>query len=413
MHSEPEFFPPTGRPYAMISIATVQPDEPRTTALNLLVTNTRYTQAYDIIRPLRPHANRIVAEIYGRNGGPSFRHGWMNKVRIWASQLLPLWFCVFCGVALQGQSGDGSMFGTVFDESGAVMPGVRVAAIHAETGRVRRVHTDDRGGYSVVGLSPGRYQLRAEMPGFRTESRTGLELGMAQNLALDFTLRVGKQVYIVVLDDTDHFALVERRSPALGERVLSRQIRELPLNGRDLTELGLLQPGVVKSRGSTRDINVGFGAKVSVSGARPNQNLFILDGVDGNDALNNTPAAATGQVTGVETVQEFRVLTNTMSAEYGRAAGGVFNIVTKSGSNLVHGSAFGFHRNDNLDARNFFDAAKPEFRRHQFGATLGGPLVRGKTFFFGSFEGLREEKGVSPGDRDLLSGSESKCCTQC
>ena len=336
-----------------------------------------------------------LLKIYAHNGESSSRPGRMNQARIWASQRLPLLFCVFCGVALQGQSGDGSMFGTVFDESGAVVPGVRVAAVHAETGRVRRVHTDDRGGYSVVGLPPGRYEVRAEMPGFRTERRTGLELGVAQNLALEFTLRVGEQVHLVVVDDTENSALVERRSPALGERVLSGQIRELPLNGRDLTELGLLQPGVVRSRGSTRDINVGFGTKVSVSGARPNQNLFVLDGVDGNDALNNTPAAATGQVTGVETVQEFRVLTSTMSAEYGRAAGGVFNIVTKSGSNLVHGSAFWFHRNDKLDARNFFDAAKPEFRRHQFGATLGGPLVRDKTFFFGSYEGLREEKGVS------------------
>ena len=276
-----------------------------------------------------------------------------------------------------------------------MVPGVQVSVIHAETGRVRRVHTDNRGDYNVVGLPPGRYEVRAEEPGFRTEVRTGLELGVAQNLALDFTLRVGKPVHVVVVDDTDHVALVEHRSPALGERVLSRQVRELPLDGRDLTELGLLQPGVVKSRGSTRDINVGFGTKVSVSGARPGQNLFIIDGTDGNDALNNTPAAATGQVTGVETIQEFRVLTSTMSAEYGRAGGGVFNIVTKSGTNQIHGSAFWFHRNDNLDARNFFDADKPEFRRHQFGVTLGGPLVPDKTFFFGGYEGLREEKGVS------------------
>ena len=338
----------------------------------------------------------------------------MDNARIWVAKystiLLPL---LLLGGTLQGQSGAGSIFGTVADQSGGVVPGVQVSVIHAETGRVRRVHSDDRGGYNVVGLSPGRYEVGAEITGFERVTRIGLELGVAQNLALDFTLRVGKPAHEVVVDDTDHFPLVERRSPALGERVLSRQIRELPLNGRDLTELGLLQPGVVKSRGSTRDVNVGFGAKVSVSGARPNQNLFIIDGTDGNDALNNTPAAATGQVTGVETVQEFRVLTNTMSAEYGRAAGGVFNIVTKSGGNLVHGSAFWFHRNDNLDARNFFDGEKPEFRRHQFGAALGGPLVPDKTFFFGSYEGLREEKGVSqiafvPGRaiREAAAGTE-------
>ena len=336
-----------------------------------------------------------LPEIHEGSGGSKFRPAWMNRASISASVLLPVLLCAICGLDLQGQSGDGSIFGTVFDESGAVVPGARVTAIHAETGRVRRIHSDGRGGYNVVGLPPGLYQVRVEEPGFKTEIRTGIELGVAQNLALDFALRVGEVVETIVVDNTEGFTLVERRRPALGERVLSRQIRELSLNGRDLTELGLLQPGVVKSRGSTQDINVGFGAKISVSGARPNQNLFVVDGVDGNDALNNTPAAATGQVTGVETVQEFRVLTNTMSAEYGRAAGGVFNIVTKSGGNLFHGSAFLFLRDDSLDARNFFDAAKPDFSRQQFGATLGGPLVRDKTFFFGSYEGLREEKGVS------------------
>ncbi len=361
----------------------------------MLAISTRYTQALDIIRFLPTRANRIVAEIHGCSGGSGFRRGRMNRANFSLSVLLPVLLCAICGVSVQAQSGDGSIFGTVFDESGAVVPGAQITTVHAETGRVRRVDSDSRGGYNVVGLPPGVYEVTAQMTGFKAEARTGLELGVAQNLALDFALLVGEVVDTIVIDDTDNFPLLERRSPALGERVLSRQIRELPLNGRDLTELGLLQPGVVKSRGSTRDINVGFGVKVSISGARPNQNLFVLDGMDANDALNNTPAAATGQVTGVETVQEFRVLTNTMSAEYGRAAGGVFNIVTKSGSNLFHGSGFLFLRDDSLDARNFFDAAKPDFSRQQFGATLGGPLVRDKTFFFGSYEGLREEKGVS------------------
>ncbi len=172
-------------------------------------------------------------------------------------------------------------------------------------------------------------------------------------------------------------------------------MRQLPLNLRDITQLTTLHPGVLVSTGSTRDINVGFGTKISVAGSRPNQNLFLMDGGDANDALNNTPAGAPGAVTGVETIKEFRVATNTMSAEFGRVAGGVFNMVTKSGTNEFHGSAFWFHRNDNFDTRNFFDAEKPEFKRNQFGFTFGGPIVQDKTFFFSSYEGLRESKGIT------------------
>src|SRR5262249_36603360 len=152
-----------------------------------------------------------------------------------------------------------------------------------------------------------------------------------------------------------------------------KKMRDLPLNGRDIAQLILLQPGVVNSRGSVQSANTGRGTRFSVGGARPSQNLFQLDGTTINDALNNTPGSAQGLLLGVETVKEFRVLTNTYSAEYGRASGGVFIAVTKSGTNDFRGSAFEFLRNDNLDARNFFDSgpSKPEFRRNQFGFTLG------------------------------------------
>jgi hypothetical protein len=184
-----------------------------------------------------------------------------------------------------------------------------------------------------------------------------------------------------------------------------KKIRDLPLDGRDLAQLIFLQPGVVESRGSAQTSNTGRGSRFSVAGARPSQNLFQIDGTTINDALNNTPGSAQGLLLGVETIREFRILTNTYSAEYGRAAGGVFIAVTKSGSNDLHGSIFDFLRNDSLDARQFFDrcpnsltcnnGGRPEFRRNQFGGSVGGPIIKNKTFFFASYEGLREFKGIS------------------
>ncbi len=174
-----------------------------------------------------------------------------------------------------------------------------------------------------------------------------------------------------------------------------KKIRDLPLNGRDYAQLILLQPGIVQSRASVGSSDVGYGVKISVAGSRPNQNLFTLDGTDYNDALNNTPASAQGYMTGVETIKEFQVLTNTMSAEYGRASGGVFNVVTKSGTNDYHASLFEFHRDNKLDSKNFFADEKPEFRRNQFGGSFGGPIVRDRLFFFGSYEGLRENKDIT------------------
>lgn len=291
------------------------------------------------------------------------------------------------------QTLSGSVTGTVTDSQGGVVRDASVSANHAQTGLERTAQSDSLGRYRLAGLPPGDYELRAKAPGFKTSIRTSIRLSAGQEAAVDFRLEVGDltQSVSVVAEQTT----VSARGGSLEQVVAQQQIENLPLNGRDLTQLVLLQKGVVQSRGSTRDINVGFGTKVSVGGARPNQNLFVVDGADANDALNSTPAGATGQLTGVETIAEFRVSANPMNAKFGRAAGGVFSMVTKSGGNDLHGSLFGFHRNDNLDARNFFDAERPEFRRHQFGGSLGGPIVRNRTFFFGSYEGLQENKGVT------------------
>ncbi len=322
-----------------------------------------------------------------------------------------LFLLLAVAIAAPAQDSSAALSGTVADPQGGAVPSAIVEAAHIQTQFRRRVKADLTGYYRLAGLPAGDYEIRAGAEGFKTSLRTGVRLTVGQQASVNFRLQLGDltQVVSVVAEQTT----VSARGGSLEQVVSQQQIENLPLNGRDLTQLVLLQKGVVQSRGSTRDINVGFGTKVSVGGARPNQNLFVIDGADANDALNSTPAGATGQMTGVETIAEFRVSTNPMNAKFGRAAGGVFSMVTKSGGNELHGSLFGFHRNDNFDARNFFDAERPEFRRHQFGGSLGGPVVRNRTFFFGSYEGFRENKGVtqlalvpdfavrqaSPGDR--------------
>ena len=287
----------------------------------------------------------------------------------------------------------GTIFGTVTDQSGAALPGVTITVKNHDTGQTRTVMTEPGGSYRAPGLSLGPYEVRAELEGFQPTLRKGITLTVGREAQVNFKLALAGITETLVVQA--EAPLVNTTESTISHLVDERKIRELPLNGRDFSQLILLQPGVTMSRNSNNTANVGRGIKISVAGARPNENLFTLDGTDYNDALNNAPASAQGLMTGVETIKEFQVLTNTMSAEYGRASGGVFNVVTKSGTNDLHGSAFEFHRHDRYDAKNFFDQEKPKFTRNQFGASLGGPIVRDRLFFFASFEGLREDKGIT------------------
>lgn len=287
----------------------------------------------------------------------------------------------------------GTILGNVTDESRAALPGATIVIKNLDTGRTRTLVTDQAGNYRAPGLGLGQYEVRAELMGFQPKVRTGISLTVGREAVVKFTLGVAPVSEAIVV--TGEASLVQTTESTLSYLVDEEKIQNLPLNGRDFSRLILLQPGISLSRASVDSSNVGRGIKISVAGARPNQNLFTLDGTDYNDALNNTPASAQGVMTGVETIKEFQVLTNTMSAEYGRASGGVFNVVTKSGTNEFHGSAFEFHRNDSFDAKNFFDEEKPEFERDQFGMSLGGPIITDRTFFFTSFEGLREFKGIT------------------
>lgn len=317
-----------------------------------------------------------------------------------------LLFCmVFCCQIALAQTTSATILGTVKDDTGAVLPGVSVGVQHVDTGTTRTIVTDDQGRYRVSNLALGNYEAQAELAGFQTAVRSGIKLSVGQEAVVDFTMQVGQISEKVVV--TGEAALVQTTTSTMAALVDDKQIRDLPLNGRDFSQLATLQAGVYAPPTMGRQINAvaGAGPRISISGARPNQNSFRLDGSDVQDAQHRTPAGVSGTTLGVEGVREFTVLTNIYSAEYGERSGGVINAVTKSGTNAFHGSVFEFHRNDNLDARDFFDRRKPEFKRNQFGFTAGGPIRKDRTFFFGSYEGLRDRLGLTTVETTLTAAA--------
>jgi len=314
-------------------------------------------------------------------------------IRIWQAVRFAVVFLALSASVALAQDTTGTILGTITDASGAVLPGVTVTVKNTDTSQSRTIVTDDGGRYRVPLLAPGHYEVTAQISGFQTMVRSGITVTVGQQAVVDARLSLGNVSESITVEGAA--PLVETTTGTISNVVTEAQLGSMPLNGRDITQLVLLQPGVVMSRSSVQGSNVGQGTKMSVAGSRPSQNMFTLDGTAYNDALNNTPASANGVMTGVETIKEFRVVTNAMSAEYGRAGGGVFNVVTKSGTNSFTGSAFEFFRDDRLDGKNYFDDEKPDFRRNQFGGSFGGPILKDRTFFFGSYEGLREHKGIT------------------
>ena len=297
------------------------------------------------------------------------------------------------GVSLQAQLSTGTISGTVMDQSEAVLPGANVTVTNVETGITRVVESGGNGQYRVPNLIPGDYEVQAESAGFQTGVRSGITLSVGRQAVVDITLRVGDVAERVTV--TGEAPLIETTTATVSGVVEQQQMRDIPLNARSFLELVPLQTGATFTETAGNSAVQGFGKRISVVGARYNQNSFLLDGADIND-MSQSAGSAAGTMAGVETVREFRVVTNAYDSEYGRHTGGVISAVTKSGTNEVHGSLFEFLRNDNLDARNFFDPAEPPaFVRNQFGGSVGGPIIRDRTFFFGSFEGLRERLGRS------------------
>jgi hypothetical protein len=307
--------------------------------------------------------------------------------------LLLLLFSLFTGLAV-GQTA-GTISGVVQDATGAVIPGVSVTVRNVDTGITRMLITDEQGRYRGPNLPPGAYEVEAMLAGFQTEIRRGINLTVGQEAVVNFGLQVGQVADQIEV--TEEAAAVEVNNATISGLVNQDTIRDMPLNGRSFTDLIPLQAGTVLARNNTTTSALGGGAKISISGSRPLTNNFLLDGTDINDPRGAVPGGATGMSLGVDTVREFRVLTNSYSAEYGRSSGGVLTAVTRSGTNQFHGTVFEFLRNAKLDAAkwedNKFGREKPPFKRNQFGFTVGGPIVKDQTFFFGGYEGLRDRLG--------------------
>src|SRR5262249_13972608 len=243
-------------------------------------------------------------------------------------------------------------------------------------------------------LPAGTYEISASLAGFRSLLRTGISLKVGQNAVVDFALEVGQVSESLTV--TGEIAQIETTTATVANVVDEKKVTDLPLNGRDLTQLSFLQPGVTKSPAGAGAFS-GLGDKLSVAGSRGNQNIYLLDGVSNSDLSGNAQSAS-GQLAGAETIKEFQIITNNYSAEYRSQAGAIVSAVTKSGTNNFHGSLFEFLRNDALDAAKWEEnkgGGKSPFKRNQFGGSLGGPVVKDRTFFFASYEGLRQSQGIN------------------
>ena len=293
----------------------------------------------------------------------------------------------------QAQTTQGGIVGTIHDQKGANIPAVNVTVTNPSTGLQRQTKTAENGIFRVLALPTGIYQIKAEASGFATTTTTGIEIGVDQVRDVEIVLKIGTKTETVEVQS--EAALTQTESSKLGEIIDNRKVEDLPLNGRDFAQLARLNPGVASSGGGGgQQGGEGGVSGYSSNGQRSTSNNFLVDGIDNNDYFGGAAA----QIPSIDSIQEFEVQTNTFAAEYGRNTGSVVNLVTKSGSNRLHGSAYEFFRNDVLDARNFFnDSAFPKsaLRLNQFGGTLGGPIVQNKTFFFLNYEGFRRAAGIT------------------
>ena len=315
-------------------------------------------------------------------------------------------FLSFAFVAVlptQAQLAGANLTGVVTDASGSSVPNATVSIKNVSTGVIRDVQSNSEGVYSAPNLLPGDYDIEASAPRFSKTLVKGVTLTVGSERALNLTLKVG--TVNVVMEIVDIHPFVETSSSTLSATVEQKAIVDLPLNGRDWTLLATLQPGVIAVRAqattgnSANRGNRGFGNQLADSGHRPYENTYRVDGVNINDYTNGAPGSVLGVTLGVDAIQEFNVVTSNYTAEYGRTSGAVINSVTKSGTNKFHGSSYFFDRDKIFDARNFFDpATNPPFRRIQFGASAGAPIIKDRTFIFGDYEGIRETQSLSQSD---------------
>ena len=345
------------------------------------------------------HGGRVQMIAQYRSGPPyeySLRFAARFLSRIAAASLLAALFLLCAAVSAHAQ-GAASIGGTIVDASGSAIPEASVKITNVETGSARTLVTDEAGRYEASLLEVGNYEVSAEKTGFEpAQARIALVLG--QRAAVDLTLSVAGLTQNVQVQETAIAvnATTEDISGLVGEQ----QVKDLPLNGRSYDQLLTLNPGVVnyssQRAGGIGTSNSVVGNMFSASGRRPQENLYLLNGVEFTSAseINNTPGGASGQLLGVDAVREFSVVKDTYGAEYGKRPGAQINIVTASGTNQLHGSAYEFLRNSALDARNYFDGSRiPNFERNVFGGSLGGPIKKDKTFLFANYEGFRQTLG--------------------
>lgn len=318
--------------------------------------------------------------------------------------------------SLSAQTFRGTVLGTVTDPNGAVVPAASVSARNIATGIERTTTSDEFGNFSIAELQTGTYEVKVEKSGFQSSTVTGVLVGVSAERRVDVTLTVaGSQATVIIASS----AQVETTSNTLGGTITARAVSDLPVNGRDFTKFLVMVPGATGDPSGATDSPGSFGL-FSSNGNRGRANNFLLDGTDMNDGYRNLPAINEAGVFGtpatilpIEAIAEAAILSN-FEAEYGRNSGAIVNIVTKSGTNAVHGSLFEFVRNDKLDARNVFNP-KPDpqtaFRNNQFGGSLGGPIARNRTFFYAAYEGQRERVGLNstarvpdPGEIAALGG---------
>ena len=285
----------------------------------------------------------------------------------------------------------GGLVGTVKDSSGAALSNVSVTATNVDTGIPTAVKTNPGGNYVIAPLQIGRYSLSVESTGFRKEVRKDIVLNVQETMRVDFSLQVGS--VSETMEVSGETPLLETESASLGDVVTSQQVESLPLNGRRYTDLAELTSGVSKViegpvNGGSSPTNGNAGGSFAVNGMRGDQNNFMLDGIDNNSNDNGDVAI----LSSVDAIAEFKIQTSNYSPEFGRSGGAVINASTKSGTNQFHGSAWEFLRNDALDSAQYgfgTNLPKAPFKQNQFGATIGGPVIKEKVFFFGDYEGTR------------------------
>jgi len=314
---------------------------------------------------------------------------------------ISLVFVLLSAMSLMAQTFRGTILGTVTDPSGAVVSGAKVTVKNTATGLERTTETSGDGSYSVPELPIGAYDVTVTQAGFQTFVAKGVAVTVAAERRVDVALKTGEiTTKVEVTGDT--LPMIETTTNTLGGTLTQNDVKDLPINGRDYTKLIFLNPGVAGSPDQITDSPGSFG-EFSMNGARGRSNNYLLDGTDMNDGYRNDPAINQGGVFAtpsailpIDAVSDMRVLSN-FEPEYGRNAGAVVNIVTKSGTNDIHGSFFEYFRNNGLDARNYFDQSqfpKAPFHNNQFGGSVGGPIVKDRTFFFLDYEGQRENVGV-------------------